>query len=480
MARTDTRSLFDTLIQQWRGAPTRWLCFAALLAWIFGLYWSDLFASQMATQEFDFLELRALWLGAEAVTLIGVYVIVEAIIARERTASIIAGTMLFAGTVVILFVPGDDGSAPTKLVGVVLTSLGSALLLVVLGIGFARKGPKALLVNVALALLIASACDTVLLYLPHAVQPMLVSLLPIACSGCIVLGKTEWSAKPVTARTVDDPSSKTAGIIRAIVLPLIVGVAYGLMQRLTGDVYTSGAAEVNGATVISIFLSAVLIGLAALIFDSRKLIKLVCFAAIPTIGIAFVILPIFSDAFEAVQAICIIGFNSFYFMVWALWSGDPGKAGLPRRFVLGLCVLVASESLGSIVGSRIVTVVNETGATLAVVSVIVVYLLLMAAILSFDRSNRTMMEEAGRVAAGDAASPIPRTSDEDLDEWVLRYHLSARETDVFKLLAKGRNRVYISKELFISDNTTRTHMKSIYRKLDIHSHQELIDLLEGK
>ncbi|MEG0324307.1 MAG: helix-turn-helix transcriptional regulator, partial [Raoultibacter sp.] len=65
-----------------------------------------------------------------------------------------------------------------------------------------------------------------------------------------------------------------------------------------------------------------------------------------------------------------------------------------------------------------------------------------------------------------------------LDIWVQRYGLSARETEVFELLAKGRNRVFISKALFISDNTTRTHMKNIYRKLDVHSQQELIDLLE--
>ena len=46
------------------------------------------------------------------------------------------------------------------------------------------------------------------------------------------------------------------------------------------------------------------------------------------------------------------------------------------------------------------------------------------------------------------------------------------------LLAKGRNRAYISEELVIGDETVKSHVKSIYRKTDVHSQQELIDLLE--
>ena len=43
---------------------------------------------------------------------------------------------------------------------------------------------------------------------------------------------------------------------------------------------------------------------------------------------------------------------------------------------------------------------------------------------------------------------------------------------------KGRDVPSIAKQLFISENTVRSHSKSIYKKLDIHSKQELLDLLE--
>ena len=47
------------------------------------------------------------------------------------------------------------------------------------------------------------------------------------------------------------------------------------------------------------------------------------------------------------------------------------------------------------------------------------------------------------------------------------------------LLAKGRNAAYIQKQLYISEGTARTHMRHIYKKLDIHTQQELMDLVEG-
>jgi DNA-binding NarL/FixJ family response regulator len=57
--------------------------------------------------------------------------------------------------------------------------------------------------------------------------------------------------------------------------------------------------------------------------------------------------------------------------------------------------------------------------------------------------------------------------------------LTQRETEVLVLLAKGRNRAYISEDLVVSDETAKTHIKRIYRKLGVHSQQEMIDLIEA-
>lgn len=59
------------------------------------------------------------------------------------------------------------------------------------------------------------------------------------------------------------------------------------------------------------------------------------------------------------------------------------------------------------------------------------------------------------------------------------YRLSARETEVMELIARGNSVARIAEELVVSENTIRTHSKRIYTKLAIHKKQELLDLIES-
>lgn len=51
--------------------------------------------------------------------------------------------------------------------------------------------------------------------------------------------------------------------------------------------------------------------------------------------------------------------------------------------------------------------------------------------------------------------------------------------EIFVYLAKGRDVQFIANELVLSKNTVRTHVKNLFTKLDVHSRQELIDLVEA-
>lgn len=57
--------------------------------------------------------------------------------------------------------------------------------------------------------------------------------------------------------------------------------------------------------------------------------------------------------------------------------------------------------------------------------------------------------------------------------------LSRRETEVLFLLAKGYNTKMIQEQLFISAGTANTHMRHVYRKLDVHSQQDLIRMVDA-
>lgn len=59
----------------------------------------------------------------------------------------------------------------------------------------------------------------------------------------------------------------------------------------------------------------------------------------------------------------------------------------------------------------------------------------------------------------------------------LHYGLSSREAEVVELLVRGYSVPHIAAELLLSENTIRTHAKAIYRKLDVHRKQDLLDLV---
>lgn len=96
---------------------------------------------------------------------------------------------------------------------------------------------------------------------------------------------------------------------------------------------------------------------------------------------------------------------------------------------------------------------------------------------SVERTEDVVLEplddEPGEVSEGEKAGAAIKALAEDNG-------LTRREQEVFELLAKGRNVAYIQTSLVLSRHTVRSHVYHIYQKLDVHSHQELIDVVEAE
>ena len=89
-----------------------------------------------------------------------------------------------------------------------------------------------------------------------------------------------------------------------------------------------------------------------------------------------------------------------------------------------------------------------------------------------DSAREALMECIRRVHAGETC--IPATLAAKLADRVSGEALSAREIEVLQRIAAGKSNKEIGAELFISEGTVKTHVKSIFSKLDVVSRTEAV------
>lgn len=89
-----------------------------------------------------------------------------------------------------------------------------------------------------------------------------------------------------------------------------------------------------------------------------------------------------------------------------------------------------------------------------------------------DTARDALVDTVRRVHAGETYLPPPLAA--KLAERVSGLALSRREMEVLEGMAAGKSNKEIGAELFISDGTVKTHVKSIFTKLDVVSRTEAV------
>lgn len=92
----------------------------------------------------------------------------------------------------------------------------------------------------------------------------------------------------------------------------------------------------------------------------------------------------------------------------------------------------------------------------------------------------TANESSGKNAAESSPAERKHQLSSRVAEVARAYKLSAREEEVLLLLAQRKTVGIIERELFIANGTAKAHVRHIYQKLDIHTRQELFDMLGVK
>lgn len=466
------------------------LGFAAHWTWIWCVFWSSLFyaegtqlstsANLGASSGLAGIALEPLWVTSLMANVVTIAFLLLLSHLRNPLSDVrglpqLAGVLTAAGTVVIshaVLVVAGSAAPIVYLAGSLVTGVGSGIVVVLWGELLASLGSQRTVNYSVVSLLIAALAYLLIRMLPIDSAQLVVALLPFVSMGCFIHFKRSVPRPPRAMRNVHVHEKPP---VRMMVISVFFGLSFGIMKGLIAPVGEDWLVIRDLLNIIAIT------GGALAVFVTMSICKmdfdhLTYQIALPLMAAGFLFLPMHEPWNVIGTAVHQFGYQYFYIVLWALWPVLASRGGVPTGWIVGwglLCIQLG-QFVGSVAAALAMGVVHgDLG--LAMLSAGFIFIILIIALFAMGSGTTSTgwgfikpMEEA------DASSDFEKAG----TRLARRCHLSPREIEVFFLLAKGHNRAYIREELVIGDETVKSHVKSIYRKTDVHSQQELIDLLE--
>lgn len=91
-----------------------------------------------------------------------------------------------------------------------------------------------------------------------------------------------------------------------------------------------------------------------------------------------------------------------------------------------------------------------------------------------DTTSEELVASIRQVHAGERH--LPHAIASRLADRLVRPTLTPRELDVLRLVAKGRTNKELAAAMFVSEETVKTHMKSLFLKLGVHDRAEAVSV----
>lgn len=340
--------------------------------------------------------------------------------------------------------------------------------------------------------------------------PVLVSLSGVGSLACFVgsMRKVSLESSPLLIRPRHP--SEFAKLAAGIAL---FAIALGIVAGTTADGCTEdNMRTINESTAI-VGMVVCLVLVVVLAIGRKRIQTLTLLKGFAVFVLAVILLNIvWLDLASVWLSATLFAWQMLKVFVLLVLVGTHRRAivSLSFLFPAAWTVLDVGHAIGVVIGQVLIPLGGNNAQSLMNSVVLVAFLVAIAAILLL--SNKVVWEAtgtssvSGEVGVGGIAlgatpqakpsSAIATTSPQEHErdaeasdqapdphaarcaELAYRYRLTERESEVFRYLAQGHTRASIAKRLFVSENTVREHVKSIYKKLHIHSKQQLIDMVD--
>lgn len=272
-------------------------------------------------------------------------------------------------------------------------------------------------------------------------------------------------------------------VFRIVLCVALVGFAHELMRTLyiQMDIASAGGAAyalVQALAGAAVVIGAILIALAMMSAKTLSMPRL-CYGGITLFLMVGVLLGPAPLLWASLTSIVPYAVNQaanscFGLFMWIMTAAlcQRFSATRVRTFALIRAGWALGPLAGLLLGRFALLVGGLTPAT--------VYACMLVAVLAVFVAMGAVFNERVLMETMDILPLERRERFQDKCRLIIeRYGLSEREGEIMIMFAKGRNLAYIQDELFISKSTVSTHRQHIYKKLGIHSQQELLDLVQA-
>jgi DNA-binding CsgD family transcriptional regulator len=497
-----------------------------------GLYWSWIYIVCFSTLIFPDAEGAAPLAQSSEYVSILFYVLVLAVSAlmiKPLTRGMTIPVWLTAfpvaagiGTVLMMLsLSAMEGAFLLTMAGAALTGVGTGVLLNMWGLLFTQMSSEYAPLRVAMALLVSFAAYLLIAAMPYYLLVALTSCLPLASCLLIFVAKSSREFIPEKPRAAflahDAPGAGASGGTPGA--PPVAGGGAPGAPPVAGAGVPSGVGrhkEAGGASMkaaqaypwqlgVGLLTSGLpmglLLGMAFVHASMGVEVPLVCIIANAVISVAILaylalrsnnlgfstiyrfIMPLIASGLFIVVAfdtryilasllLVRTGYALFDMLIWLQLQKVFSSTGTFRMFAASRLCLDGGVFIG-LSAHRFLIAGNPAALPYALLATAVLLVFILPVVLT-----------RRRVAS--AWYLLPASSKEAMDfdgachEIAEIYHLTARETEIMALIARGRNGAYIQDHLFISLSTFQTHSKKLNRKLAIHSRKELMLLFDGQ
>jgi len=369
---------------------------------------------------------------------------------------------------------GDEFTITTILyaIGSLLVGFSSACLCIEFQRVFGTLGTQYVLYIGCLAVVLSCFILIPFLFLPQVVTYVLFLAIPIILALCHHL----------TVRSIAAKSYYTHGLTAKLIIPvklLITATLHGLsIGVLMGYPLVADSATTLGLQSLLAFIGGVtlLFALSILVkLDYNHLLYQVGFPLVALGALCLVCLSAYPLLGTSLQ---LAGFCFIHMVMWGVCTYFIKNLSLPATWTKGIstCAFMFGQLVGAL-ATMLLGNMADTPLPNQYFAAIIVFVVLLASLLMMSSTN---LRTGWGLARLDTFESIEQETDTVIENLIIEFMLTERQTSVLLLLTRGRSRRVISEELYISEETVKTHIQQLYRKFNVHSRQELIDFYESR